>query len=86
MPLDGSVLGNCASEQMEALEKDYGEDENVEVGAVMTIVEVLTRQENDQYASNVRVRHNIGDPYRVLGLLRAAEQNILQSFGSGRQE
>src|SRR4029077_17710129 len=82
MPLDGSVLGNCASEQMEALEQDYGDDEDVQVGAVMTIVEILKQQGDDQYSSNVRIRHNVGDPYRVLGILRAAEQNIIQSFGT----
>jgi hypothetical protein len=80
MALDGSVLGNCASEQMEALERDHGDDENVQVGAVMTIVEVLTHQGGDQYSSGVRMRHNLGDPYRAIGLLRAAEQNIIQSF------
>jgi hypothetical protein len=81
MPLDGAVLGNCASEQMEALERDYGDDEDVEIGAVMTIVEVLTHQGEEQYSSNVRVRHNLGDLYRAIGILRAAEQNLMASFG-----
>jgi hypothetical protein len=80
MALDGAVLGNCASQQMEALERDYGDAENVQVGAVMTIVEVLTQEGEDQYSSSVRIRHNLGDPYRSIGLLRAAEQNIIQSF------
>ncbi len=80
MALDGSILGTCASEQMEALERDYGEDDDVQIGAVMTIVEILTRVGEDQYSSSVRLRHNIGDPYRAVGLLRAAEQNLIQSF------
>jgi hypothetical protein len=84
MSLDGSILGNCASEQMEALEQAYGEDEDVQVGAVMTIVEVLTPQDTDeqgniQYSSNIRVRHNTSDPYRVVGLMQQAIHNILGS-------
>ncbi|HLM85535.1 MAG TPA: hypothetical protein VK272_05025 [Solirubrobacteraceae bacterium] len=82
MTLDGSVLGNCASEQMEALERDYGDDETVEIGAVITIVQVLKSEGGDEYSSAVRMRHNVSDPYMVLGLMRAAEQNILRSFGS----
>lgn len=82
MALDGSILGNCASEQMEALERTYGDDQDVQVGAVMTIVEILTPQATDEqgsvlYSSNVRIRHNVGDPYRVIGLLQQAIQNIL---------
>jgi len=80
MPLDGSVLGNCASEQMEALDRDYGDDEDAQIGGAITIVEVLKKQGEDSYGSNVRMRHNVGDPYRVLGLLRAAEQNFLKSL------
>jgi hypothetical protein len=88
MPLDRTVLGACASEQMEALDRDYGEDENVQIGAVMTIVEVLQQQGEDeegnvQFASNVRMRHNLGDPYRAIGILRAAEQNLIQSVSGG---
>jgi hypothetical protein len=79
MALDRSVLGNCASEQMEALEQVYGNDEDVQIGAVMTIVEVLKHEGGDEYSSNIRVRHNCGDPYRAVGILRAAEQQILAS-------
>lgn len=81
MPLDGAVLGNCASEQMEALERDYGDDENVQIGAVMTIVEVLVGQGEDQYASHIRMRHNVGDPYRAIGIMRAAERILTQGMG-----
>ncbi len=82
MALDGSILGNCASEQMEALEQAYGDDQDVQVGAVMTIVEILTPQGADEqgevrYSSNIRMRHNVGDPYRVIGLMQQAIQNIL---------
>lgn len=83
MALDGSVLGNCASEQMEALERDYGNDPEVQVGAVITIVEVIRSQGDDRYSSNVRMRHNIGDPYRAIGILRAAEQQMTGGFTTG---
>jgi hypothetical protein len=84
MALDGSILGNCASEQMEALETDYGSDEEVEIGAVITIVQVLKAVEGSDgdFTSTVRMRHNIADPYAALGYLRAAEQTILQQLGS----
>jgi hypothetical protein len=86
MALDGSVLGNCASEQMEALERDYGRDEGAEIGAVITIVQVLKRiepagAEGPEYSSTVRMRHNIADPYAALGYMRAAEQTIIQQLG-----
>lgn len=77
MALDGSVLGRCASEQMEALEVDYGEEEGVSIGAVMTIVEVRKRQGENEYQSFVRVRHNVPDTYRAVGVLRAAEHQIM---------
>jgi hypothetical protein len=84
MALDGSILGTCASEQMEALETDYGNDENAEVGAVITIVQVLKRLDGEgEYSSTVRMRHNIPDPYAAIGYLRAAEQTILRQLGGG---
>jgi hypothetical protein len=79
MALDRAVLGSCAAEQMEALEQAFGDDESVEIGAVITIVEVV-KEDADTVSSSVRMRFNVADPYRVLGLLRAAEQNILSSF------
>ncbi|HEX5225177.1 MAG TPA: hypothetical protein VFW29_08610 [Solirubrobacteraceae bacterium] len=76
MALDRTKLGTLASEQMEALELDYGDDGHAEIGDVLTIVEVLTT-EGDQVRSTVRTRFNATDPYRIVGLLRAAEQNVL---------
>jgi hypothetical protein len=86
MALDGTILGNCASEQMEALERDYGDEQDVHVGAVMTIVEVLKETGEDQYASLVRMRHNVGDPYRTVGILRAAEQQLIGGLGDSQAE
>ncbi|HXB14534.1 MAG TPA: hypothetical protein VNV44_02195 [Solirubrobacteraceae bacterium] len=87
MPLDGSVLGNCASEQMEALDEAYGDDDTAEIGAVLTIVQVLKRLDGDgeDYSSTVRIRHNIPDPYAAIGYLRAAEQSIIQQISGGEE-
>jgi len=87
MPLDGTILGNLAAEQMAALERDY-EETDAQIGAVMTIVEVLIpegtdEQGNPRFTSAVRSRHNIGDPYRAIGIVKAAEHNITDSaFGA----
>jgi hypothetical protein len=87
MPLDGTILGNLAAEQMAALERDYGDMDGAQIGAVMTIVEVLTPQGADEggnqmFGSTVRSRHNIGDPYRAIGVIKAAEHNITETaFG-----
>jgi hypothetical protein len=80
MALDRAKLGMLAQEQMEALEEAYGEEDGAEIGDVMTIVEVLTA-EGDEVRSTVRTRFHAHDPYRVIGLLRAAEQNILMTLG-----
>lgn len=82
MALDQSKIGQLVSEQMEAIERDYGENEDGqhEIGAVITIVQVLTRHGED-IASDVRLRHNVGDPYMVLGLMRAAEQTVMRGAG-----
>jgi hypothetical protein len=77
MALDGTMLGRCASEQMEALENDYGEDEDVRVNAVMTIVEIVRREGEEEFKSFVRVRHNVPDTFRAIGLLRAAENQVI---------
>jgi hypothetical protein len=83
MPLDGSILGNCASEQMEALERDYGDADDVQVATVVTIVEVLKETGTDeqgqqQFWSNVRLRSNT-DPYRAIGILEAAIHKLVSS-------
>lgn len=86
MALDGSILGTCASEQMEALETDYGGDENAEVGAVITIVQVVKRLDGkSEFSSTVRMRHNVADLYAAIGYLRAAEATILRQLGGGTE-
>jgi hypothetical protein len=80
MALDRSKLGNLASEQMQALEETYGDDESAQVGAVLTIVQVLKKVGDDEYNSTVRMRHNVADPYAVIGLLKAAEMTVTKQI------
>ncbi len=81
MTMDRTKLGNAAQEQMAALEEAYGDDESVELGAVLTIVEVL-RHDGDEVTSDVRMRfEDAGDGYRIIGLLRAAEHTVIQGAG-----
>lgn len=77
MPLDRTVLGTIAAQQMEALEGDYGEDENAEIAAAITIVEVRKRVGDDQWQTIVRTRSNVSDPYRRVGLLQQAAHQVL---------
>lgn len=85
MALDRAALGNCASEQMEALEADYGDSDAVHLGAVMTVVEILTPvgepNEHGQVAvkSDLRLRHNVPDPFRVIGLLDQLKFDLLNT-------
>ncbi len=80
MALDQTIIGQVVTGQMEAIERDHGDDEDAQIGAVITIVEVLKKEGEDEYASTVRIRYNVPDPYRALGLMRAAEQNIIQGL------
>ena len=82
MALDGPILGTCASEQMEALEKDFGDDESLHVGTVVTIVELQKREVNAEgvevaVGSMIRTRHNTPDLYRVVGILDQAKHDLL---------
>jgi hypothetical protein len=88
MPLDRAVLGNMASAQMEALERDYGDEEGVEIGTVMTLVEILKPEGLDEngnmrVSSLIRRRHNSGDSFRLVGLLDQSIHEILAGPGIG---
>ncbi len=76
MPLDRTMLGTLAAGQMQALEEAYGDEENVQLGAAITIVEVI-KQDGDQVQTIVRTRSNVPDPYRRVGLLQQAAHQIL---------
>jgi hypothetical protein len=80
--LDSTILGTCASEQMEALEKDFADDDTVHVGTVVTIVELQKREVREDgtevaVGSIVRTRHNTPDLFRVVGILDQAKHDLL---------
>ena len=82
MALDGTVLGTCASEQMEALEHDFGDDDSVRIGTVITIVEIQKVEATDEHgnetiSSTVRFRHNSPDLFRAAGILDQAKHYLL---------
>ncbi|HMD57307.1 MAG TPA: hypothetical protein VKG82_07540 [Solirubrobacteraceae bacterium] len=80
MALDGARLGTVASEQMEALEEAYGDDPDAQIGAVITIVQVLKQEAPEEYTSSVRMRVDAADPYQVIGLMRTAEAGHLRKL------
>jgi hypothetical protein len=86
MPLDGAILGTLAAGQMQALEEKYG-DEDVQIVAAVTIVEVLRVASRDAEGnpesgeSDVRIRFNVGDPFHVMGLLDQAKFQLLAGPG-----
>jgi hypothetical protein len=77
MGLDTSKDGQVIAEQMEALEKDFGDKDGYDIGAVVTIVEV-----NGPEGSNLRIRNSMGDPVLTLGVLRLAEDELIRALRS----
>ncbi len=74
MTIDTSKAGQQVAAQMEAIEKDFAEEEGYELGAIITIVEI----QDPGGGSNFRIRHNLGNPVMALGALRVAEDQWLQ--------
>ena len=75
MPLDQARIGQVVTAQMQALENDYNDAEDHQIGAVITIVEILT-PEGEGFRSDIRTRNNVGEPYRTLGLMKIAEHIV----------
>lgn len=71
--LDQSKIGRVVTEQMAALEDQYGED--CEIGDVCTIVEIV-----GPHGSTVRVRSSDARSHITLGLLRVAEATMLETY------
>lgn len=80
MAIDQSKIGQVVTAQMEAIEDEYGDAPDAEVEAVITIVQIVSGH-GDGVASEIRMRCNVEDPYLTLGLMRAAEQTVIQGFG-----
>ena len=85
--MDTSKVGNVIAEQMGALERDYGDKEGYEIGAVISIVEI---QGPD--GAHFRMRNNLGNPALTLGIMRIAEDEWIRAmrtpgaFGEGAEE
>jgi hypothetical protein len=76
--MDSSKAGKVIAEQLDAIEKDYGDSDEHDIGTVITIVEITGPD-----SSEVRVRSNLdGQPYRLLGFLRVAEEQAIAPFRS----
>jgi hypothetical protein len=79
--MDSSVAGTVIAEQLAAIENEYGDVEDAEIGTVITIVEVRSSR-----GSDLRVRHNLGgQPYRLIGFMRVAEEITLSDFRGGQE-
>ena len=73
--MDVSKAGTVVAEQMTALERDYGDNDDFDIAGTISIVVVHGPQ-----GSNFRVRSNLGDPVVVLGALRMAEDEFLRAL------
>jgi|HubBroStandDraft_5_1064220.scaffolds.fasta_scaffold683008_2 hypothetical protein len=91
MPLDPAILGNLAAGQMAALEAAYGDDD-VQIGAAITIVEVLRVQARDERGaptasdSVIRFRFNSGEPFQIIGILEQAKFQLLAGPGVSHED
>jgi hypothetical protein len=91
MPLDPAILGNLAAGQMAALEAAYGDDD-VQIGAAITIVEVLRVHARDEHGtpteseSVIRFRFNSGEPFQIIGILEQAKFQLLAGPGIAPEE
>ena len=74
MSIDQARVGAHIAAQMEAIERDYGDD--CQIGDICTVVEVL-----GPHGSHVRVRPSDARPHVGVGLLRWAEMTLLQMGG-----
>jgi adenosylmethionine-8-amino-7-oxononanoate aminotransferase len=78
MAIDQTQIGQHIQEQMEAIEQDPDVADDLEVGGIITIVELRKEeQQGDQVAltRNLRVRSN-RDPWTTIGLLE--EGKVIQ--------
>jgi hypothetical protein len=80
MAIDTSKAGQQIAAQMEAIEKDFEDQEGFRLGAIVTIVGI----ESPDGGAHFRIRHNVGDPARALGVMRLAEDQWIQYMRTGK--
>jgi hypothetical protein len=78
MTIDTSKAGQQIAAQMEAIEKDFEDQEGFELGAIITIVGI-----DGPGGSIFRIRHNLGNPALALGVMRLAEDQWIQFMRQG---
>jgi hypothetical protein len=69
MPIDQSKLGQHIQEQMQAIENDPDVPEDAEIGAIVSIVEIGSQEEQ---GSGMRIRANV-PPHIAVGLLESGK-------------
>jgi hypothetical protein len=72
--MDVSRAGQMAAQQMEAIESTYEGREGYEIGLMINIVQIVGPGGEIEN----RVQHNAAAAFMALGLMRVAEELILQ--------
>ncbi|HXB14740.1 MAG TPA: hypothetical protein VNV44_03255 [Solirubrobacteraceae bacterium] len=73
--MDTSKAGQLIAEQMEALDRDFGDREDLKIGGGVSIV--LIEGEDGSF---FRIRSNMGHPAMTLGAMRMAEDEFLRAL------
>jgi hypothetical protein len=79
MAIDTSKAGQQIAAQMEAIEKDFEDQEGFSLGPIITIVGV----QNEEGGVLFRLRHNLGHPALLLGTMRLAEDQWIDHMKQG---
>lgn len=80
MAIDQSPLGNHIQELMEEIEDDSEIPDNAQIGRIVTIVEVVGPEGQEDEFTSVRVRAN-ARPYIAVGLLEVAKMLQVKMMG-----
>ena len=78
MAIDTTAAGRQIAEQMEAIEKDFADQDGYKLGAIVTIVGI-----EGPDGANFRIRSNAGNPANTLGVMRLAEDEFIQALRAG---
>jgi hypothetical protein len=81
MAIDQSPLGQHIQEQMQEIENDPEIPDQAQVGRIVTIVEIIGPEGEEDGFTNVRVRAN-ARPYVAVGLLEVAKMVQLKMMGA----
>lgn len=82
MSIDQSPLGQHIQELMQEIEDDPDIPDNTQIGRIVTIVEVVGGEGQEDEFTHVRVRAN-ARPYVAIGLLEVAKLLQLKAMGAG---